>query len=248
MGQHRVEKQFKDKLGQREIKPVDNSWNKLKFKLDKEEKSRQPVFWWIGIAASLLGGLLIAGLVYFTGPDESPVIVGTPYEAAPETNASEELILPVAGNKNNSPEIKAEVIAAEEEKNNASAAPDIRKTFIAAENIGDQQKEKELAQGSIPEYKEEAILAQKLEEILAETELSETEDGISLEIEALLRNAANEISQDKQNAGISSRVDARELLYDVEMELEQSFREKVFDVLKEGYLKAKTAVANRNLQ
>jgi len=41
-------------------------------------------------------------------------------------------------------------------------------------------------------------------------------------------------------------VDASALLLEAEQELDRSFRDQIFDALKSGYLKAKTAVANRN--
>ena len=41
-------------------------------------------------------------------------------------------------------------------------------------------------------------------------------------------------------------VNAHALLQDVEDDLEQSFRSKVFQALKENYITVKTAVAQRN--
>ena len=58
--------------------------------------------------------------------------------------------------------------------------------------------------------------------------------------------AAARISMEKPVYITGETVDADSLLWDVEMEMDQSFREKVFDIMKEGYLKARTAVANRN--
>jgi len=66
------------------------------------------------------------------------------------------------------------------------------------------------------------------------------------EVDALLAEALTKIKGDRSAKSVSENIDANSLLLDVEMELEQSFREKVFDVLKEGYFKAKTAVVNRN--
>ncbi|HSP40854.1 MAG TPA: hypothetical protein VLN46_05425, partial [Gillisia sp.] len=86
------------------------------------------------------------------------------------------------------------------------------------------------------------------EEIIAEVSRKEGVAGIPTnnEIDALLYKAASEISLERRNISSTGTVDAGDLLFAVEMELEESFREKVFDILKESYLKARTAVANRN--
>ena len=41
-------------------------------------------------------------------------------------------------------------------------------------------------------------------------------------------------------------IDASDLLQDVEADLDQSFRDKVFKTLKSSYYSVKTAVADRN--
>lgn len=250
MGQDRMENYFKDKLGQREIKPIVNSWDKLKLKLDKEEKRPRPVIWWMGIAASLLGGILIAGLVYFEGPQAGPVLVDTPgLEIIPSEDDKEEFIKPdIASGENKLLEIKPVGTSAEKEKIQISPRKDINENTLAGQNKPGNFPEVRQVTPKIQELKEDKLLSQKLEEIIAEAGQVDNEDALSLEIDALLQKAAKEISLEKQNSQISAQVDARGLLYDVEMELEQSFREKVFDVLKEGYLKARTAVVNRNLQ
>ena len=63
------------------------------------------------------------------------------------------------------------------------------------------------------------------------------------QIEYLLDQAMLETS-DSLTRG--TYIAADELLEVVEFELEESFREKVFEVVREGFSKAKTAIANRN--
>ncbi|UJH92743.1 hypothetical protein LZ575_10010 [Antarcticibacterium sp. 1MA-6-2] len=95
---------------------------------------------------------------------------------------------------------------------------------------------------------ETEILPQRLEEVIAEvsSEVNSHGDMTEAEVDALLYKAAAEISLQRERESFSRNVDATALLMEVEMDLEQGFREKVFDILKEGYLKARTAVANRN--
>ena len=65
-----------------------------------------------------------------------------------------------------------------------------------------------------------------------------------MDVEALLNNARREI--ETQRIINNPKVDATALLEDVEWELEESFRDKVFDALGEGYNKVRTAVSERN--
>lgn len=247
MGRHRFEDQIKEKLGSREIKPTEGSWNKLSQRLDAEDKTNKPIFWWIGIAASLAGGLLIAGLV-FNGPAK----VETPIADVPSKNIMEEKADSLPGVENN--------IASE---NVITKTPLSVKTenSYPEQKITQAQKGKVIANSEVKKKEEifqpEPALAtiveneeinKKVEEILATVMANqENEEAIySDEIEALLSKAALELSIEKQNSPVTTTISPEDLLYDVEMELEKSFRDKVFDILKDGYLKARTAVANRN--
>jgi len=245
MGRHKFEDQIKEKLASREITPTEGSWNKLRERLDAEEKQPKPIFWWIGIAATLVGGLLIAGMVFFNGKGTTPEIVDTPrYEIVPESNIAEEFIKDGITSEETSPSPNnSEKPSEETKRSNIMPIPEKREIPSIAQSITENLQEKEDATSPGPDK----LISQKIEQLIAETTLSGNEDFQPDEIDALLQKAAEEIRFEKQNARISSNVDHQDLLYDVEMELEQSFREKVFDVLKEGYLKAKTAVANRNL-
>jgi hypothetical protein len=66
------------------------------------------------------------------------------------------------------------------------------------------------------------------------------------EIENLLKQAHNDIVRAQLYNKATRTVDADALLQDVEDDLEQSFRDKVFDGLKSGFRTIKTAVAERN--
>jgi hypothetical protein len=68
-------------------------------------------------------------------------------------------------------------------------------------------------------------------------------ENVDLEVEALLLLATAELKADSIYT-----VNSGDLLHQVEYELDQSFREKVFEVVKDGLKKAKTAVATRDLK
>ena len=65
------------------------------------------------------------------------------------------------------------------------------------------------------------------------------------EIDSLLRAAQQELFTDKI-LNSEGKVDAMALLTEVEEELDDSFRDQIFEALKQGYLKVRTAVADRN--
>ncbi len=61
----KFEEHIKDKLEKRRIEPSDKAWSKLSEKLDEHEgKSNNKMFWWLGIAASLVGVFLITTLIF----------------------------------------------------------------------------------------------------------------------------------------------------------------------------------------
>jgi hypothetical protein len=98
-----------------------------------------------------------------------------------------------------------------------------------------------------PPILEEKLIQSKLEEVIAATSKNDKISGD--EVDALLAQAASEISRERDRSQFynsNNEISANALLAEVEDEIYQSFKAKVFEVLKEGYLKAKTAVANRN--
>ncbi|GEQ86946.1 hypothetical protein ULMS_24540 [Patiriisocius marinistellae] len=66
------------------------------------------------------------------------------------------------------------------------------------------------------------------------------------EINALLATAQEEIKLQRLFNASSGKVDAMALLGEVEMEMQQSFREKVFYALGEGFEQLRTTIADRN--
>ena len=88
----------------------------------------------------------------------------------------------------------------------------------------------------------------KVEEVVAKLrEIQQTNKDITVEeVDALLANAQREIKNQRILFEATQKVDAAALLLDVELELERSFRDKVFDVLGDGFQKIRTAVTERN--
>lgn len=251
MARQQFEDQFKNKLDSREIKPSEGSWEQLAGRLDSAEKRSVPIFWWVGIAATIVGGILIYSLMFTFNPNvDSPVIVDAPSEKATEEKF--EVVfqnVPVVAEEVR-PEKNSEEAENSSEKNNLqnNKTPITKKESLAIVTAEEEQAAETTTEVlADTETAEEIRIRSKLEEAIAEVSSKAiSQDATDAEIDALLYKAAGEISLEQHRNYSSGSVNASDLLYDVEMELEESFRDKVFDLLKDGYTKARSAVANRN--
>jgi hypothetical protein len=88
----------------------------------------------------------------------------------------------------------------------------------------------------------------KVKEVITAIEqIKKDKNTITVEdIDALLNKAQREISNNRILNSGNRKVDATALLMDVEKELEQSFRDRVFEALGNGFNKIRTAVVERN--
>ncbi|MDT0642377.1 hypothetical protein RM553_05975 [Zunongwangia sp. F363] len=247
----KFEDHIKEQLEKRRIQPSGSGWDKLEARLDAaESKGGGNSKWWISIAAAVVAALVIAGFV-FTTEDKinTPPIVEQPVE---------EFSAPSVKEKS-----KAEIEIALEE---VEEQPEVKKTSertsgfqkppenTQSEIVEAQGVKQEIITDSVPAHvatqknPEEAVFRSKLEEVIAAVNSVETEEGgiTDAEVNALLAEAAKEISRESGKEYSTGMVDASALLEDVEGELDESFRQKVFEMLKDGVIKARTAVATRN--
>ncbi|MEG9328883.1 hypothetical protein V6B16_13135 [Salinimicrobium catena] len=225
----RFEEQIKEQLQKREVKPSARSWEKLEARLEQEKKPSGVRFWWTGAAAAIAVVFFFLGTL-FNEPGAPKVVEETPQEVKPQ-----EIIK----------EPKEEIMIASEE-------PEEREVLEA--EILPQKKAVQKPERTAAERKEPVQLAEvepkktpvvQSEKIIAE--VSQKPSPVSdAEVDALLYTAMAELEQQNSAYAAAQRIDAEELLQEVEQDLERNFRQRVFEVLKEGFLKAKTAVANRN--
>jgi hypothetical protein len=90
------------------------------------------------------------------------------------------------------------------------------------------------------------VLTEKISEVIAQVQELERNNGVSeAEIDSLLYAAQKTIITEKLFTE-NNKVNAMALLSEVEEELDQSFRDHIFESLKVGFLKVRTAVADRN--
>lgn len=235
----KLEKHIKEKLEERTIAPSQSSWDQIASQLEHKPQHKKKWFPY-AIAASVVGIVLVS-VFFFTNSDtemEAPQVVES--ETLQETDiksiekVEEKLI----------PEMETEVVDTEVE----SIEPKETKTFKQpdANILVAEQRTKKPLQDEI-KINSDKLIAQKVEEVVAQVQLMEntSQEVTDAEVDSLLRAAQRQILTDKLFTDGSS-VDAMSLLAEVEDELDESFRDQIFDALKSGYLKVRTAVADRN--
>ncbi|AOW21405.1 hypothetical protein [Urechidicola croceus] len=256
----KYEENMRDKLEKRTIQPSANAWEKLSKRLDDSEdkKSKKSIFWFVGIAASIIGVLWISASLLFSEkfvPIE-PQIVDTPKIEVKEENkediiieSSQEYITEIQ----KEPQETTEPIIAEnsiiEQKSTTINKEDIlidntiiEQSFVAEviDEVENQKVSESFNLKAVEEENVDAIVAQIVE-------LKEQNQEITdAEIDELLNEAQDKIRLKKLYKNNSKTIDAMALLQDVEADIDRSFRMKVFEALKINYNSVKTAVAQRN--
>ena len=254
----KFEENIKERLEKRTINPSDNAWNKLSNKLDEQEgKSNSKIIWWIGIAASLVGLFLVTTM--FLDKDQNeivlPTLVETPIkdviklqEETSVTNvvvekelstSNEKIMLP---NDSNTSLVKQKVTKKGITKRNESFKP---KREVVGSNVIDDDKiqNKNLinSNGTINDGSNQEIVAQ-----IPELDKNKNIVVTDSEIESLLESAQKDIALNKVKKESTKVVNANSLLQDVETDLEQSFRDKMFNTIISSYNTVKTSVVERN--
>lgn len=128
-------------------------------------------------------------------------------------------------------------------KTNDQLLPNAKKDGIIALNTGQPENK-----SSVEAPSETNFIDQKVKEVVASVQKIQGENQtVTLdEIDALLAKAQRDIATNRILNSNTQKIDAAALLMDVESELQRSFRDRVFEALGEGYLKVRTAMAERN--
>lgn len=238
MAPNKIDRQFKTELEARELQPSSQAWDKLSAQLDAHQNNKKRVFLqWLSIAALLILALSIGGAFIFKNlnPAELPAIVDMPTD---NFNPTQEINLNSISESidiDNTPtytenEVK-EIITFEEKQ----PKPTKIKTTQIAENT---ETSIELSQSFEDKKVTEVVAA------IAEIQ-NQNNQVTEQEIELLLKEAQRDILLNDIYNEQTKKVDASALLAQVEGELNQSFRDKVFEALKSSFITVKTAVADR---
>lgn len=256
------EDNIREKLEGREIQPSVDAWKKLSTQLEGTDNKRSSAYIWFAVAASFIGILLLASVFFNqtkSGTGDKTELVNTDASEKEEIKKIPHINPPVIASE----EFTNTSIVSEEKNSNDQPKKSIQqnkaelpiqfieKTDSEAEAIAKTEistliKLDNPNPVSLTDSKEDLITNAKIAEVVAKVELMQKSNTAisSEEIDALLATAQREIQ--KQRILNSTKVDAAALLGDVELELEQSFRDKVFNALGDGYEFIKTAVVERN--
>ena len=249
MALNNFEKQIQQKLNNREIKPSENSWDRLDAMLSMEEKPKKKGFFWMNIAASLI---VFASIGYYFYNQNSTVV---PIK-------EESIIVEVEKNLEN----REEKIENREENNEFLVENDSK-----LEEINSIQNKKTLRISTInhkeltPNIKEEVSIINQskenennqkvvVENMKLESKKPETTSNKYISAEKLLAEVSNtkyksnnsEKEVKRTRKGVS--VNPNALISNAENEIYQSYRESALEKLNKNFNSIKTVLANRNYE
>ncbi len=272
----KFEDKIKEKLEQRTIKPSEDSWQKLTSKLDdnqsqkKESKKRI----WYSVAAIFVGVLLTSifvGQSLFDVERSDPQMVNNEEKFIKSENPNaivsedyhenlikdEKSAKPNQTDNNTSNSIisdKIDKVAANSmplSKVGVSSATDAKKESnedtIKPEKITIQNDTDIVGVVNNDVVPIDSLVIQdKIANVVAKIkDLQKNNIEVTdAEIDQLLMNAQREIATNKIMK--SNAVSASALLQDVENELDENFKQRVFEALKKGFQKVRTAVVERD--
>lgn len=242
----KFENHIKETLKGSEIKPSEAAWHKIKGQIKNDYKPKRTGYFRYGIAAGFIG-ILILSVLYFTTDNvalNQKVQVATkpsiPYvdkeneELLKAAVPEEEIVISAVEDPYEADEVKSVAVSKKESKRELVISEDAKLA-----NTEELQ--------NITSEDSNELIDTKIAEVLARvTSLEENNKELTdLELDSLLRQAQKEILARKL-LNSDNTVNPSTLLSQVEEELDQSFRDQIFEKLKSGYNKVRTAVAVRN--
>lgn len=236
----KFEENIKDKLEKRTIQPSADAWQTLASRLDaKNNKKKSPYYLWLGVAASIVAIMFIASQLFVNNNNttiETPVIVNTNKETIKKIESENVL---------HKKDVLTNNVEKESVKELNIKTPKSEKTEVA--QLTKQKEEKTVLPKEVIVNKT-SFEDLKVQQVVAQIQgLKDKGESVTdKDIDALLDQAQKEITLQNIYNETTKTVDANALLQDVESDLQQSFRDKVFNALKSSYNTVKTAVAERN--
>ncbi|GAA4893612.1 hypothetical protein GCM10023311_17740 [Flaviramulus aquimarinus] len=251
----KVEEHIKEKLDKRTLQPSADAWNRLSERLDNQGKNKNNTpYWWLGIAASVIGILFVVTQFSDTNKvvEEAPKIVITP--EAIQQEKKETIKVASVDIENKVLNKNERVIYKDKTLDNPKAEKLLRtnrinKPLAIVANEKSNPKEEHIQMNS-PELPKENLTFenQEIQNIVAQVQAlrADKKDVTDEDIDALLIEAQKEIQLNRLINETTGVVDANILLQEVESDLDQSFRNKVFEAIKASYNSVKIAVVQRN--
>ena len=246
MESNKFDNTIKETLEGRKLQPSNDAWTKLSERLDHEEKNHtKKTIWWLGIAASLVGVLFVV-FQFFNTEEVKPIIVDAP--TLIEKNNNTQVVLDdVKTAKETIKDMEEKDVFKKLAVREKASAPAIENSIATTNENASNKKEASIQ--TIKNKEEQLTLEeQKIQDVVAKVEIlkSQNIEVTDAVIDNLLLQAQKEIRFNKMNHAATGIVDANMLLQEVESDLDQSFRSKVFEAIKASYGTVKTAVVQRN--
>ncbi|WP_282056809.1 hypothetical protein [Maribacter luteus] len=244
----KFEKHIKKHLKEREISPSERAWDTLSEQLPKAGAKKKNKFLWYSVAAAFIGVLIVSTLYVKRNqaPTEMPIeVVDTEME-----NKLKDFTIKESVQFKSEEEV---VEVSSDAKTKEKTVEDVEHIIPKVSGSIVLDDEIEVAVNQVPTGRiveklvvSDEIINSKVADIIAQvTVLEQTSTVTDAEVDSLLKRAQDEILREKIFNKDKS-VDAMALLTEVEDELDQSFRDQIFASLKAGFVKVRTAVADRN--
>lgn len=237
MEPNNFEKDFREKLNQREIEPSNKAWDRLDAMLSvaeekkPEKKSKRK---WLYIAASVVGFLWV-GTFFF---NDNKNTTETSKRVVVEENVKKDSV--VKSVLNNTDSAKTEIAVAENPSKESLNKK--KKTHNHISNKIIKNESNQITESSV-------IIKNNQEKQSINNQTVITESTKNSNVDQLLETAENKvIAENSAKPKSKIKVNAHDLLNQVDGELELSFREKVISKVNKNYQTVKVAVASRNQQ
>ncbi len=259
MAPNKSDNYIKNVLEERTILPSEKAWSKLEMHLNKEDKkSKVPWLWLSGLAATLVGVLLMINLLSKKTTNKGLVVTPNQLNKVKVNNpeGTTEMLIDKKDSFHfksiNSKRIKEQNVLVsaktpESKTNNISKlVTEIKKKTsdserVNADNFNAKKIERPEVFSNSIHTENDIVLNGNVVKITTQTVNAEPET--MTEAEKLLAEAFAVIENEKPQSEI---IDALSLLEDVEFELEESFRFRIFKKIKTNAISIKNTLVGRN--
>lgn len=246
----KLEDNIRESLQTRELRPSKDSWERLAGRLDGAQKPERKIKpWWIGAVAAAV--ITLFTLTFLLKKDENvalPIFVNTNGVEKPSESVQPVIKFQEQKQQGTSAQGVAPALVKSEKTSNKNdvkqeITPQLEKNIKIVAQVEDDKIEDAIK----PPMNQTDLENHKISEIVAHIQKlsSQGETVTDATIETLLQKAQMEIANEAVLNQSFASVNAQSLLQDVESDLQKSFRNKVFDALKNSYEIVKTAVAER---